>query len=198
MPLPDRGKVIIAAGPERSGSTWLFNAIRLLCQDSQEPLHPYWITSLTDAKLQERGAGTANHPHILIKTHRWSSRWRHHTADHIFLTHRDLRGVLASYQRVGWAFDIDRTYVQEHMAWKDIAQHDFAFEDVVSRPAHQLEILAQELDLHPKWVGRSSGAHQCPEASKWRAPQPSDKAVAAPPQQRRARSAAGRWPGARE
>ena len=59
-----------------------------------------------------------HHPHILIKTHRWSSKWKHSTADHIFLTHRDLRGVLASYQRVGWAFDIDKTYVQEHMAWK--------------------------------------------------------------------------------
>ena len=33
---------------------------------------------------------------------------------------------------------------------QEIAQHDFAFEDVVSKPAHQLQILAQELGLHSK------------------------------------------------
>lgn len=63
-------------------------------------------------------AGKADHPHVLVKTHEWSNRWDPACADHIFLTHRDLRGVLASYQRVGWAFDISDSYVAEHMRWR--------------------------------------------------------------------------------
>jgi len=43
-----------AAGPERSGSTWLFNAVRLLLKHAHIPYDPYWITTLTTAKLQQR------------------------------------------------------------------------------------------------------------------------------------------------
>ena len=45
------------AGPERSGSTWLFNAIRILCQDAQQPLDPFWITMLSQDAVTVRGAG---------------------------------------------------------------------------------------------------------------------------------------------
>ena len=53
-----------------------------------------------------------------MKTHAWSDDWNPKSAAHIFLTHRDLRGVLASYQRVGWAFDITPAYVIDHMRWR--------------------------------------------------------------------------------
>ena len=45
------------AGPERSGSTWLFNAIRLMYEDAQEPLNSYWIHDLNQEKLIQRGQG---------------------------------------------------------------------------------------------------------------------------------------------
>ena len=35
-------------------------------------------------------------------------------------------------------------------ALQDTAQHDFAFEDIVSKPAHQLQILAQKLGIQPR------------------------------------------------
>ncbi|CAL8469999.1 g9541 [Coccomyxa elongata] len=147
---PEKGKLIIAAGPERSGSTWLFNAIRLLYQDAKEPLDPFWITSVTEEALVQRGAGQEGHPHVLVKTHRWSNGWDHAVADHIFLTHRDLRGVLSSYQRVGWAYDIPDSYVAEHMQWRDIAHHDFAFEDIIDDAEQQLKILAKALSVSHK------------------------------------------------
>ena len=43
------------AGPERSGSTWLFNAVRLLYEDAQQPLDSYWMTHVTTKKLHQRG-----------------------------------------------------------------------------------------------------------------------------------------------
>ena len=55
---------------------------------------------------------------MLVKTHGWSQHWDVATADHIFLTHRDLRGVLASYERVGWAWSIPDSYVEDHFKWK--------------------------------------------------------------------------------
>lgn len=62
--------------------------------------------------------GKPNRPHVLVKTHRWSDDWNSSSADLILLTHRDLRAVLASYQRVGWTFHIPESYVAEHMLWR--------------------------------------------------------------------------------
>ena len=55
---------------------------------------------------------------MVIKTHCWSNQWDSKQADHIFLTHRDLQGVVASYRRVGWAFNIPDSYVEEHQQWQ--------------------------------------------------------------------------------
>ena len=33
---------------------------------------------------------------------------------------------------------------------QEIAHHDFAFEDIVSKPAQQLQILAEKLQIRPK------------------------------------------------
>lgn len=66
------------------------------------------------------GAGKvrAHGNHVVIKTHQWSEAWQVQQADHIFLTHRDLQGVVASYRRVGWAFNIPASYVEEHQQWR--------------------------------------------------------------------------------
>lgn len=56
--------------------------------------------------------------HVVIKTHGWSNQWDVKQAEHIFLTHRDLQGVVASYRRVGWAFNISKSYVDEHQQWR--------------------------------------------------------------------------------
>ena len=66
------------------------------------------------------GAGKvrAQGNHVVIKTHQWSDAWDLNQADHIFLTHRDLHGVVASYRRVGWAFNVPDSYVEEHQQWR--------------------------------------------------------------------------------
>jgi hypothetical protein len=40
--------------------------------------------------------------HLVVKTHHWSSEWDPTSVDLIFLTERDLGGVVNSYLRVGW------------------------------------------------------------------------------------------------
>lgn len=98
------------------GSTWLFNAVRLLFKHAKCPLDSYWMHNITDAKLKARGLGKSN---LLIKTHHWSEDWNTESATHIFLTHRDLKDVIASYERMGWRFGpLPNSYVSEHLQWK--------------------------------------------------------------------------------
>ena len=54
---------------------------------------------------------------MLVKTHGWSGGWAPGRAAHVLLTHRDLRGVAASYRRMGWAPDIKPGYVADHLRW---------------------------------------------------------------------------------
>eukprot|EP00887_Chlorella_sp_A99_P006453 scaffold3.g6453.t1 len=148
-----RPQLIVAAGPERSGSTWLYSAVRLLFHHARKPLDAYWLKRVTDAALDARGAGCPGAPHVLVKTHAWSEAWDLRRATHVFVTHRDLRqarggSVLASYRRVGWAHDLPFGYVEDHMRWKDVAEVDIAFEDIVARPEALLEDLATRMGLH--------------------------------------------------
>ncbi|KAK9819165.1 hypothetical protein WJX81_000617 [Elliptochloris bilobata] len=154
-PMPQVPKLIITAGPERSGSTWLFNAVRLLYEDAQEPLDAYWITHLTDAALDARGCereGTPaqQRPHVLVKTHGWSDDWARRRASHVLLTHRDLRGVVASYRRMGWAPDLKPAYIADHLRWHAIADRDVALEDIMAAPQRELDALAATLGLAEK------------------------------------------------
>ena len=63
------------------------------------------------------GAGRAGGPHVLVKTHGWSDGWARGRAAHVLLTHRDLRGVVASYRRMGWAPNVKPGYVADHLRW---------------------------------------------------------------------------------
>ncbi|KAL0049651.1 hypothetical protein WJX82_006855 [Trebouxia sp. C0006] len=110
---PEHQHVIIAAGPERSGSTWLFNAVRLILKHAHIPYDPYWITTLTTDKLQQR------------KQH-------------------------AHGRRVGWAFNIPDSYVQEHQQWRDVADQDVAYENIMNTPEAQLHMLSQALNVTGK------------------------------------------------
>lgn len=139
-------KTTTSKGPERSGSTWLFNAVRLLLKNAHIPYDPYWITNLDQQKIQQRRQ-YAQDRHVVIKTHYWSDDWDVSQADHIFLTHRDLHGVVASYKRVGWAFNIPDSYVQEHQQWRAVAQRDVAYENIMSQPLVELQALAEVLDI---------------------------------------------------
>jgi hypothetical protein len=149
-------KVIISCGPERSGSTWLFNAIRLLHQNCHQPLDSYWLKTVTDKTLDDRLPGSSyrnnsNRHHVLIKTHAWSGdKFDLSRATHIFVTHRDLRQVLASYRRMHWEYELPVNYVKDHMKWKDVATRDFAFELIIDRPRDVLLQLADDLGI--RWV----------------------------------------------
>jgi len=139
---------VLCAGPERSGSTWLYNAVRLLHLEAKVPCDSYWIARLTEEKLRERLA--AQPPAVVcVKTHEWFPEYEAFVglARHVVLTHRDLRGVCASYRRVKWAIGIPDAYVAEHMQWRRRCTLDLAYEDVVRGGEQTLQRLAEHLGL---------------------------------------------------
>lgn len=143
----------------RSGSTWMFNAVRLLYRQAQVACDPYWIRILTEEKLSLRLQGGAD---VLVKTHSWwpwynamLSRLQQDVALEtvVVLTHRDLRGVRASVERLRWlptTMPIPRSWVDDHMEWRDVATLDIAYEDIVNNGLATLERLAAALRLHIK------------------------------------------------
>ena len=68
------------------------------------------------ARAAAQAAGGA---HVLVKTHAWSGAWGRAAARGcVLVTHRDLRGVVASYRRMGWAADLEPDYVLDHLRWR--------------------------------------------------------------------------------
>jgi len=145
-------KLVLCAGPERSGSTWLYNAVRHLNSTAGIPCDSYWIHRLQADKIQRR---LAEGRIVVIKTHKYYSDY----GDWLFkkynpvvlLTHRDLREVLVSYMRVGWASDIPNEYVEHHMKWLEHQCHarslDLSFKEIVNDPNSSLKKLAASLEL---------------------------------------------------
>ena len=96
--------------------------------------------------------------HVVIKTHQWSDAWEVKQADHIFLTHRDLQGVVASYRRVGWASDIPDSYVDGHQQWRVILMKKHC--PVTGKPCQPLHILLYTLSGQKGFPVRWPAAHK--------------------------------------
>ena len=165
-------KFIIAAGPERSGSTLLYNAIRLLFLHSNNCIDSYWIHTVNKAKIlarlpsikmdknddDEKKVKISNNerlPHLLIKTHEYpfTNNGNNKLSDImdlkplIIVTHRDLRNVILSYRRVGWCSNLPSNYVEDHLKWQKIAALDLGFEDIMKDQINALRTLAIHIGI---------------------------------------------------
>ena len=139
-------RVIVAAGMSRSGSTWQFNALRLLLESSGESVHSFWIEDWDSEKA--RHART-----LLVKIHEISpglaeAAWR------CFTCHRDLRDVAVSNadlaQADGYEVDIEHL-IQEcrraHEFWVGHSVLDTPYERMVADPEAVLKELAAWLEV---------------------------------------------------
>jgi len=127
---------IVTAGMIRSGSTWLFNAVRLLAPDDFD-------ASGWHADLPEGGGRR------LVKLHdpmeSWASR-----ANLVLTTRRDLRDIAASLISMGWDQDIPKAIdeaVTAHDWWMTRSALEIPYENIVRSPAKALEALADVLNV---------------------------------------------------
>lgn len=136
--------LIVSAGMPRSGSTWLFNAIRFLLNRSDQPLLACWI--------DERNEETERHArNVLIKIHSPSEALASQ-AEAIFTSHRDLRDVALSAHEMGWApeptamMEVASAARAAHDFWAPRSKLDLNYGDIISRPVRCVKSIAAALD----------------------------------------------------
>jgi hypothetical protein len=139
-------RVVVAAEMPRSGSTWQFNALRLLLESSGQDIYSCWIEDWDSGKARHAQA-------VLVKIHEmspmlaWAS-WR------CFTCHRDLRDIAVSaadLARVdGYEVDIVPLMQENrraHEFWSRQSVLDTPYEQIVDHPGAVLKELAASIDL---------------------------------------------------
>jgi hypothetical protein len=139
-------RVIVAAGMPRSGSTWQFNALRLLLASSGQDIYSFWIEDWDSEKA--RHAQT-----LLVKIHEispflaWAS-WR------CFTCHRDLRDIAVSAADLARAdgYEVDIVPLMQetrkaHEFWSRQSVLDIPYEQVVADPEASLKELAAYIEI---------------------------------------------------
>lgn len=141
-PLQKKPKVILSAGMPRSGSTWLFNAARLLLQ-SRYKISAKWIEDFEDADLCDVDI-------LILKIHEFIPEWVE-KADQIIYSYRDIRDAIASAER---KFDRipsleqAKNLVDMDYKWKKVADFTLKYEVLFSEKESLLSELAKILDIN--------------------------------------------------
>jgi len=153
--LPADKRLIVSAGAPRSGSTALFNILRLLLEQEGGALTTGWIHDLADP-LEAT---------VLVKVHRWEPALAKRA--NIALTcHRDLREVARSLARVGRLrngleiFDQFGEIVYRHLQWKANAAIDVSYENITNNLSATVMAIARLLGINKNLVDSDAIAKQ--------------------------------------
>jgi hypothetical protein len=134
--------LFLAAGMQRSGSTWLYNAARLILAHSPEISRQFSFGSLGDLKV------IPAKPYMLIKLHEFN-KYLAEKSDVILYSYRDIRDVVASLKR---KFDSVPTLelsdylVAQDEKWSAIANYTMRYEDMLHDKATVISNLISELN----------------------------------------------------
>ncbi|CAF3594389.1 unnamed protein product [Rotaria sordida] len=156
------GAVYIIAGPERSGASWLFNAVRLLLIHQDSPFGPadsYRLNHITKNDIETRLIEACGRP-LVVRTMRIpDSNWAENLdqSGHgyiVFVSHRDLRDVIDDCLTIGWMkHDIGvilsrlKAYMIAYEYWRSIAKGDFRYESIHNEPVEQIKHLARLMGI---------------------------------------------------
>jgi hypothetical protein len=139
-------RVIVAAGMSRSGSTWQFNALRLLLESSGESVYSFWIDDWDSEKARPARI-------LLVKIHQISPALAQ-AAWCCFTCHRDLRDVAMSSadlaQADGYEVDVvalTREIREAHEFWARQSALDAPYARIVTDPESVLERMAAWLGI---------------------------------------------------
>ena len=161
MPMPDATRqhrpsaalrpipaLVVCAGLPRSGSTWLYNAARLILERSGDgAVLGAWIDDLDPASDDARAAR-----HIVVKTHAHDPDLAAR-ADAVLMSHRDLPEIAASMRRVGFvdrdeeALDAIDAALAHAEAWERDARVRIGYDEIVSRPRAAVALIARALGV---------------------------------------------------
>lgn len=137
--------VIVVAGVPRSGSTWLFNALRHTCLAAGMQTYATWCADYDPAQHSDADI------HI-VKLH--SAEDLTFAYHRILTSRRDLVERLGSVMRMGWlkqdAQSI-RNAARRHAGlaayWRGRTDYELAFEDIRQRPEQVIAEMAQVIEV---------------------------------------------------
>ncbi|MAY85108.1 MAG: hypothetical protein CML02_00020 [Pseudooceanicola sp.] len=145
MSTPPPPLCILVAGVPRSGSTWAFNAARLLLRDAGVTLHAAWVA---DRVVDDPA------PVHLIKAHQPAEV--DFTPDIVLTTRRAPEACLASLIRMGWLAP-ERAAIRRAWAhhralqahWSAQSACEIGYDQIIGDPTPALARLARVLGLAP-------------------------------------------------
>ncbi|SMY09215.1 tetratricopeptide repeat protein [Flavimaricola marinus] len=137
--------VAVIAGVPRSGSTWSYNAARLLCERNNLSYYAEWCE---DYKPEDHPACDLH----IVKLH--APEQLIETRHRIVTSYRDLAERLASLVRVGWLADEPEAIrkAARHQAtlteyWADKSDFEISYDDILHRPHIAVLGIAETLDI---------------------------------------------------
>ena len=122
-------RIVLAAGMQRSGSTWVFNVARLILKNQNPSLKAAWIDHYVP------GAETS----ALLKIHSPDAQWSER-AETVLNCHRDLRDVIVSLHDCGWVNKEDKaaalaaakTAREAHEYWSARSDIDLSYDEIIN------------------------------------------------------------------
>lgn len=136
--------IYVCAGMYRSGSTWLYNAVRLVLARVNAPgLAAGWIKDKDSLLIHETS---------VVKVHTFDEDLAARQGTIVLTSHRDLRDIMASLQRkfkTDFALPPLRETVESHAQWSAIADFDLHYEDLLVNRVLQVRKVAEALRLPP-------------------------------------------------
>ncbi len=137
------GKLVLIAGIPRSGSTWMFNVVRLLLQ-KQGQLTSGWIEDFDTTQLPQTTT--------LIKIHEFDNSLSQQ-ADFIFTSRRHLVEIAASITRMGWTthnlqtIQFLESILSQHQNWASLSHYEMDYQNMVNDHAAEIINIAATLGI---------------------------------------------------
>lgn len=138
-----RPKIYLIAGMHRSGSTWLYNAVRLLLKAwpaTGGKVAGGWVVDWQNLPRTE---------HMVIKTHGYQEAWVRR-ADLVFYSYRDLRDAMASFRRKFGLADplaLAMQSIQNDKALRGVARYAMRYEQMIEDKVACLRDIASVLGM---------------------------------------------------
>lgn len=136
--------IILSAGMPRSGSTWMFNVIRLLMEEKIDPnqFSSCWIDDFDK---------TATPKNMLIKIHDYNQTWSQ-KASIVFYSYRDIRDAIVSFSRkfgIKPSLSMAQRLITNDRQWRFISAYNMRYESMLSDPLSIIEAISELIGVKP-------------------------------------------------
>lgn len=141
--------LIVSAGFYRSGSTWMFNAIRLILDEFTDDYYSCWEQDYNPKNPAK---------YHLVKVHRWRPKL-YKDAHLVFTSFRELEGIKGSMQRRADILNDERfsnetkfqhidAYLVDLLKWQRKSNYFLWFRFIREQPVHEIEKIAGVLGMN--------------------------------------------------